>query len=491
MAGATDGDGELRRENSLRDPDGSQGQRTDLWQQTLQAAVAATSQQDQNKKRQQQRKPVRPSQTVERPERSLLCLTLKNPVRKLCISIVEWRPFEWFILIMIFANCVALATQTPFPMADSNQVNAALEQIEYLFIIVFTFECILKIIALGFLFHPGAYLRNAWNSLDFVIVVIGLVSTVLSRMNIQGFDVKALRAFRVLRPLRLVSGVPSLQVVLNAILRAMVPLLHIALLVMFVIIIYAIIGLELFCGKLHSTCVDANTGQLAQVTPTPCGSQGSAYHCEPPPSVASLGIQWVCSSNTTWHGPNNGITNFDNFGLAMLTVFQCVSLEGWTDVMYWVNDSIGREWPWIYFVTLVILGSFFVLNLVLGVLSGEFSKEREKARARGLFQKFREKQQLEEDLKGYLDWITQAEDIEPVNEEEEDNGGLTPGKNAKGLREGGGRWGPNGASSALYLDERSLDECFAKWRYRSSGTTIFLPAGLSSAIRQSMDGSAD
>lgn len=57
----------------------------------FQAAVAATSQQDANKKRQQQRKPMRPSQTVERPERSLLCLTLKNPVRKLCISIVEWR----------------------------------------------------------------------------------------------------------------------------------------------------------------------------------------------------------------------------------------------------------------------------------------------------------------------------------------------------------------------------------------------------------------
>lgn len=49
----------------------------------------------------------------------------------------------------------------------------------------------------------------------------------------------------------------------------------------------------------------------------------------------------------------------------------------------------------------------------------EFSKEREKARARGLFQKFREKQQLEEDLKGYLDWITQAEDIEPVNDDDQ------------------------------------------------------------------------
>ncbi|KAI1717746.1 ion transport protein [Ditylenchus destructor] len=269
--------------------------------------------------------------------------------------------------------------------------------------------------------HSGAYLRNAWNILDFIIVVIGLVSTVLSRMNIQGFDVKALRAFRVLRPLRLVSGVPSLQVVLNAILRAMIPLLHIAMLVMFVIIIYAIIGLELFCGKLHSTCVDMITGDLAQKEPSPCGFSGSAYHCEPASASAMMHAhnRWVCMSNTTWMGPNNGITVFDNFGLAMLTVFQCVSLEGWTDVLYWVNDAVGPEWPWIYFVTLVILGSFFVLNLVLGVLSGEFSKEREKARARGLFQKFREKQQLEEDLKGYLDWITQAEDIEPVNDDDQ------------------------------------------------------------------------
>lgn len=53
----------------------------------------------------------------------------------------------------------------------------------------------------------------------------------------------------------------------------------------------------------------------------------------------------------------------------------------------------------------------------------EFSKEREKAKARGDFQKLREKQQLEEDLKGYLDWITQAEDIDPENDEEIDEEG--------------------------------------------------------------------
>ena len=48
-----------------------------------------------------------------------------------------------------------------------------------------------------------------------------------------------------------------------------------------------------------------------------------------------------------WEGPNFGITNFDHFGLSMLTVFQCVTLEGWTDVLYWVSSfhiSFPREY---------------------------------------------------------------------------------------------------------------------------------------------------
>jgi len=53
----------------------------------------------------------------------------------------------------------------------------------------------------------------------------------------------------------------------------------------------------------------------------------------------------------------------------------------------------------------------------LAFLCSEFSKEREKAKARGDFHKLREKQQIEEDLRGYLDWITQAEDIDPEGEE--------------------------------------------------------------------------
>lgn len=51
-----------------------------------------------------------------------------------------------------------------------------------------------------------------------------------------------------------------------------------------------------------------------------------------------------CEENITlcvegWDGPNNGITSFDNIGFAMLTVFQCITMEGWTPIMYWVTTT--------------------------------------------------------------------------------------------------------------------------------------------------------
>ncbi|KAL7398358.1 hypothetical protein ABVT39_008477 [Epinephelus coioides] len=353
-----------------------------------------------------------------RPARSLFLLTLKNPFRKACISIVEWKTFEIIILLTIFANCVALAVFLPMPEEDSNNTNTSLESLEYIFLIIFTLECFLKIVAYGFVFHEGAYLRNCWNILDFVIVFMGLFTFALDTINKiagvpmekgGGFDMKALRAFRVLRPLRLVSGVPSLQVVMNSILKAMLPLLHIALLVFLLVTIYAIMGLELFKCKMHKTCYYTSTNIYATAEnehPAPCAQAGNGRRCIINGSECRPG----------WVGPNNGITHFDNIGFAMLTVYQCITMEGWTKVLYWVNDAIGNEWPWLYFVPLILIGSFFVLNLVLGVLSGEFTKEREKARSRGEFQKLRERQQLDEDLHGYMEWITHAEVLDADRE---------------------------------------------------------------------------
>ena len=62
--------------------------------------------------------------------------------------------------------------------------------------------------------------------------------------------------------------------------------------------------------------------------PVPCTASGEGYHCD-------IGNGEVCRG--PWDGPNSGITNFDNIGLACLTVFQCITLEGWTDVMYNVS----------------------------------------------------------------------------------------------------------------------------------------------------------
>ncbi|XP_036860616.2 voltage-dependent L-type calcium channel subunit alpha-1S isoform X2 [Manis javanica] len=379
------------------------------------------SPQDEGLRKKPPKKPV--PEVLPRPPRALLCLTLQNPLRKACISVVEWKPFETIILFTIFANCVALAVYLPMPEDDNNTLNLSLEKLEYFFLIIFSIEAAMKIIAYGFLFHQDAYLRSGWNVLDFTIVFLGVFTVILEQVNViqsntapmsskgAGLDVKALRAFRVLRPLRLVSGVPSLQVVLNSIFKAMLPLFHIALLVLFMVIIYAIIGLELFKGKMHKTCYFTGTDIVATMEnekPSPCARTGSGRPCTISGSECRGG----------WPGPNHGITRFDNFGFSMLTVYQCITMEGWTDVLYWVNDAIGNEWPWIYFVTLILLGSFFILNLVLGVLSGEFTKEREKAKSRGTFQKLREKQQLEEDLRGYLSWITQGEvmDAEDLRE---------------------------------------------------------------------------
>ncbi|CAL8279135.1 unnamed protein product [Boreogadus saida] len=382
---------------------------------TLHSTTSSTA--TQRRRGQHAKKQVQGNNQVQRAPRALYCLKLNNPIRRAALSIVEWKPFDIFILLAIFANCVALGVSKPFPMDDSNSTNHDLEQVEYIFLIIFTIETFLKILAYGLVMHPSSYIRNGWNLLDFVIVIVGLFSVVLETVTHKGevsttshhtpgkpggLDVKALRAFRVLRPLRLVSGVPSLQIVLNSIMKAMVPLLHIALLVLFVIIIYAIIGLELFIGRMHRTCYYIGADNYVEDDPVPCAFAGHGRQC----------LLNGSECRGRWDGPNGGITNFDNFFFAMLTVFQCITMEGWTDVLYWMNDAMGLELPWVYFVSLVVFGSFFVLNLVLGVLSGEFSKEREKAKARGDFQKLREKQQMEEDLCGYLDWITQAEDLD-------------------------------------------------------------------------------
>ncbi|XP_012884778.1 PREDICTED: voltage-dependent N-type calcium channel subunit alpha-1B [Dipodomys ordii] len=278
--------------------------------------------------------------------------------------------------------------------AGECSLSERLDDTEPYFIGIFCFEAGIKIIALGFVFHKGSYLRNGWNVMDFVVVLTGILATAGT-----DFDLRTLRAVRVLRPLKLVSGIPSLQVVLKSIMKAMVPLLQIGLLLFFAILMFAIIGLEFYMGKFHKACFP-NSTDADPVGDFPCGREAPARLCEGDTECREY-----------WAGPNFGITNFDNILFAILTVFQCITMEGWTDILYNTNDAAGNTWNWLYFIPLIIIGSFFMLNLVLGVLSGEFAKERERVENRRAFLKLRRQQQIERELNGYLEWIFKAEEV--------------------------------------------------------------------------------
>ncbi|MEJ1271872.1 hypothetical protein NN561_002718 [Cricetulus griseus] len=303
-------------------------------------------------------------------------------------------PFEYMILATIIANCIVLALEQHLPDGDKTPMSERLDDTEPYFIGIFCFEAGIKIIALGFVFHKGSYLRNGWNVMDFVVVLTGILATAGT-----DFDLRTLRAVRVLRPLKLVSGIPSLQVVLKSIMKAMVPLLQIGLLLFFAILMFAIIGLEFYMGKFHKACFP-NSTDAEPVGDFPCGKEAPARLCEGDTECREY-----------WPGPNFGITNFDNILFAILTVFQCITMEGWTDILYNTNDAAGNTWNWLYFIPLIIIGSFFMLNLVLGVLSGEFAKERERVENRRAFLKLRRQQQIERELNGYLEWIFKAEEV--------------------------------------------------------------------------------
>ncbi|XP_048587790.1 voltage-dependent P/Q-type calcium channel subunit alpha-1A isoform X2 [Nematostella vectensis] len=355
--------------------------------------------------------PLTPASIIT-SNRSLFIFSEKNIIRRFCKRIVESKPFEYFILLTILVNCILLAANSPLPADDKSDLNIKIESAEIYLLAIFCLEAVLKIIALGFALHPESYIRSGWNMLDFTVVITGLLSLPELNVGIDAGSLKALRAARVLRPLKLVSGIPSLQVVMKSIMCAMLPLLQICLLVGFVIIIYAIIGLEFLCGSFHYACHDNSTGvPTLPDEPTICGLKGG-FACE---------NNEVCLQK--WVGPNDGITSFDNIFAGCLTVFQVITNEGWTDIMYWTFNATDTNgyYFWLYYYSLVIIGSFFMLNLVLGVLSGEFAKERERVENRRAFLKVRRTKQMERQLNGYIDWISKAEDI-MLDEEEDDEG---------------------------------------------------------------------
>ena len=145
--------------------------------------------------------------------------------------LVNSRPFEYCIILTIVGNCVVMSMDTHLANGDKTilalqlvKLTAVLmrslspplqEELEPYFMGIFTVEMCTKIVAMGFVLHPDSYLRNAWNIMDFIVVVSGFLPMLMPKSEEEthgkqsGLDLSTLRTFRVLRPLKLVSGVPS------------------------------------------------------------------------------------------------------------------------------------------------------------------------------------------------------------------------------------------------------------------------------------------
>ncbi|XP_073987055.1 voltage-dependent calcium channel type A subunit alpha-1-like [Rhodnius prolixus] len=138
------------------------------------------------------------------PYTALLLFKEDNPIRKKAKAIVTWPPFEYIILIVIVVNCVILGFGLYLP--EENETAQILEKTEIYFLIIFIVEMVLKCVAYGFAFHPGSYIRNPWNIIDFFVICVGILS-----FFPLGMDLAVLRMLRVVRLLRLLRLIKLLR----------------------------------------------------------------------------------------------------------------------------------------------------------------------------------------------------------------------------------------------------------------------------------------
>ena len=135
------------------------------------------------------------------------------------------------------------------------------------FLAFYSVELVLKIVGLGFIFNKGAYLRDSWNILDFIIVSSAYASIMQSTGTPangagadEGFSLTGLRAFRVLRPLRTISSIEGLKVLMTALLSALPLLRDTVIILMFFFLIFAIGGVQMLMGYLMRRCVNIELG---------------------------------------------------------------------------------------------------------------------------------------------------------------------------------------------------------------------------------------
>jgi hypothetical protein len=321
----------------------------------------------------------------------------QTPVERI-LSALSWVSFDNFILTLIMISSLLLAIESPLWDPESMHVKI-LFWVEVVINVIFSIEMFIKIGAYGFVLNDGAYLRDGWNRMDFFIVLaswatmgLGLVGGGMSELK----GVRTIRLLRVLRPLRAVNKNPGLKLVVNALL-AMVPnVLNIALLMIFFFLIWAIVGTSYFKGALSACSGYDDLSDSAQqelifdpMEYSALSNTQKAWATGEYEGVTSkvvcewLGLEWESTVSQS----------FDNVLASFSSFWEMITTEGWVDVMFAYTDSRGLEmqpkvftdemtsnifWTRIMiFIVYIMLGTFIMMNMFIGVVVSTFSTIKE------------------------------------------------------------------------------------------------------------------
>ncbi|XP_017551397.2 voltage-dependent T-type calcium channel subunit alpha-1G isoform X5 [Pygocentrus nattereri] len=331
--------------------------------------------------------------------------------RSWCLKMVCNPWFERASMLVILLNCVTLGMFHPCEDSDCDSERCKiLEDFDDFIFAFFAVEMVIKMVALG-IFGKKCYLGDTWNRLDFFIVLAGMLEYSL---NLQNVSFSAVRTVRVLRPLRAINRVPSMRILVTLLLDTLPMLGNVLLLCFFVFFIFGIVGVQLWAGLLRNRCFLPENFSLPQSlelhnyyhtenddeNPFICSQprETGMRQCSSIPTLHEEGLQcgldmgaYNSTDNTTcvnWNqyytncsagdvNPFKGAINFDNIGYAWIAIFQVITLEGWVDIMYFVMDA-HSFYNFIYFILLIIVGSFFMINLCLVVIATQFSETKQR-----------------------------------------------------------------------------------------------------------------
>ncbi|XP_018094329.1 sodium channel protein type 2 subunit alpha isoform X1 [Xenopus laevis] len=289
--------------------------------------------------------------------------------RKTCFTIVEHNWFETFIIFMILLSSGALAFEDIY-IEQRKTIKTMLEYADKVFTYIFILEMLLKWVAYGFV----KYFTNAWCWLDFLIVDVSLVSLIANALGYSELGaIKSLRTLRALRPLRALSRFEGMRVVVNALIGAIPSIMNVLLVCLIFWLIFSIMGVNLFAGKYYH-CVNTTTGEMFDDTQV--SNRSDCLHL---------------NESARW---KNVKVNFDNVAAGYLALLQVATFKGWMDIMYAAVDSRKVEeqpryednlYMYLYFVIFIIFGSFFTLNLFIGVIIDNFNQQKKKFGGQDIF----------------------------------------------------------------------------------------------------------